>query len=101
MGILKIPYKKIPNYLITVLLISCCLMFPRIYSYKEFKESNFSYYSVELEENTYTTKVNSWGVKPLETDRNLCWAEIECIENEKNNITLKYRNGYKIFTKNR
>jgi hypothetical protein len=101
MGILKSSYGKKSNYLITVLLISCCLMFPRIYSYKEFIEMNFSYYSVELEENTYTKKVNSWGVKPLETDRNLCWSEIECIENEKHNISLKYRNGYKIFTKDR
>jgi len=98
-GNLKTPIKKISPSMLTFLLLFCCLMFPRMYSYKEVYESRFEYYSVYLNENTYLDKDNSWGVVPLDTEKSLCWAEIECIQNKNDIIKFSQKNGYKIFQK--
>ena len=85
------------KYLLSISLVLSCLLVPRIYSYQEMINRKFMNYSISIENFTYIPKENSWGVRPLNTEKNLCWVNIECIESERTFVELSEVFGYKIF----
>jgi hypothetical protein len=87
------------KYLLGVSLVLSSLLVPRIYSYQEMIDKKFNVYSLPIENFTYIPKENSWGVRPLNTEKNLCWVKLDCIENERTFVELSELVGYKIFLK--
>lgn len=85
------------KYLLAVSLVSSCLLIPRIYSYQEMINRKFNAYTLPIENFTYVSKENSWGVRPLNTEKNLCWVKLDCIESERTTVELSEFLGYKIF----
>jgi hypothetical protein len=57
----------------------------------------FNAYTLPIENFTYVSKENSWGVRPLNTEKNLCWVKLDCIESERTTVELSEFLGYKIF----
>lgn len=87
------------KYLLSVSLVLSCLLVPRIYSYQEMIDKKFMNYIVSIENFTYIPKENSWGVRPLNTEKNLCWVNLECVESERTFVELSEIFGYKVFLK--
>ena len=87
------------KYLLSVSLVLSCLLVPRIYSYQEMIDKKFMNYIVSIENFNYIPKENSWGVRPLNTEKNLCWVNLECIESERTFVELIEVFGYKVFLK--
>jgi len=87
------------KYLLSVSLVLSCLLVPRIYSYQEMIDKKFMNFIVSIENFTYIPKENSWGVRPLNTEKNLCWVNLECVESERTFVELSEIFGYKVFLK--